>query len=247
MATTPDYTTLISALIADGWTTPFSAPPRPGALTARILTSPTEHVRLRLITTGASTLALLEPACAPHCENAEHAWQVRAEDPHPTVYIAAARAAHQHAVTDLDGPNLAAALYQHGWYTESDDPTTHSGRYTLATLDGTRRAAYLPGHDAPARYEITLPAATPTPRRSPPPQPPPTGSSPPWPWPPSPASRIPRPVSTTMKMSTTRPEPTGHARSSSATPTATSPSMATATSISNTASPLNRRCGTCSC
>lgn len=161
MATTPDYTTLISALIADGWTTPYSAPPRPGALTARILTNPTEHVRLRLITTGTSTLALLEPACAPHCENAEHAWQVRAEDPHPTVYIAAARAAHQHAVTDLDGPNLAAALYQHGWYTESDDPTTHSGRYTLATLDGTRRAAYLPGHDTPARYEITLPAATP--------------------------------------------------------------------------------------
>ena len=159
--TTPDYTTLISTLTADGWTTPYSAPLRPGALTARILTSPTGQVRLRLITTGASTLALLEPACAPHCETADHAWQVRAEDPHPGVYLAAARAAHQHVVTDLDGPNLAAVLYQHGWYTLSDDPTTHSGRYALATVDGARRAAYLPADDTPARYEIDLPAATP--------------------------------------------------------------------------------------
>lgn len=135
--TTPNYTTLIGALLVDGWTTQYSEPTRPGALAARILTSPTRALRLRLITTGASVLGLLEPACAPHCENAGHGWQVRAEDPDPAVYLAAAHAAHHTITTGTGSPTARAALSEHGWLAMPADDLDGPG-YGYTTPDHTR-------------------------------------------------------------------------------------------------------------
>jgi len=157
---TATYATLINTLTADGWTVPDNVPPHPTTLPSRTLLSPTGHLRLHLITTGASTLAILDAHTDPAATVGDHHWQIRAEDPHPGVYLAAARAAHQRIVTDLDGPTLAATLYQHGWYTQPTDPGGHPAEYGLLIADGARRAVYLPGNDASRRYEITLPPAT---------------------------------------------------------------------------------------
>lgn len=135
--TTPNYTTLIGALLVNGWTTQYSKATRPGALAARILTSPTGQLRLRLITTGSSVLGLLEPACAPHCENAEHGWQVRAEDPDPVVYLAAVHAAHHTITTGTGSPTPRAALSEHGWLAMPADDLDNPG-YGYTAPDHTR-------------------------------------------------------------------------------------------------------------
>jgi hypothetical protein len=150
--TAPNYTTLIGALLVDGWTTEYSEPTRPGALAARILTSPTGALRLRLITTGASVLGLLEPACAPHCENAEHVWQVRAEDPDPAVYLAAAHAAHHTITTGTGSPTPRAALSEHGWLATPAEDLDGPG-YGYITPDHTRSFVH---HSEDQTTEIAL-------------------------------------------------------------------------------------------